>query len=126
MALRYYEPWWIHTADPFSVEEEPYNIFADEDLLSLNDIGLNISRDMPELWDLAGNVNVSQAQIATGSDGKPSFTAPEWPDEMKDSLAVPSNRAMYLLDTYEPLVHLREPIINFDGKYLNTFINFFL
>ena len=94
-----YKPWWIHTTDPLSIDEEPSNIYADENLLSLDDMGSQISEDMPKLWDLAGNYDVARAKIVTGSDGKEQVDpGPEWTDEYKEFLKVPANKAIYLLD----------------------------
>ena len=104
-----YKPWWIHTTDPLSIDEEPSNIYADENLLSLDDIGSQISEEMPKLWDLASNYDVARAKIVTGSDGKEQIDpGPEWTDEYKEFLKVPANKAMYLLDEYKGLEHLRE------------------
>ena len=49
MIKQFYAPWWIHTKDPLSVSEEPYNIYMDDDLLSDEDIGLKIQKHTPEL-----------------------------------------------------------------------------
>ena len=104
MIKQFYAPWWIHTKDPLSVSEEPYNIYMDDDLLSDEDIGLKIQKHTPELWDLAGNYAVGQAKL--DENGK--WTYPEWNEEAKEFYESTSNRARYLLNNYKDFEPLRE------------------
>ena len=104
MIKQFYAPWWIHTKDPLSVSEEPYNIYMDDDLLSDEDIGLKIQKHTPELWDLAGNYAVGQAKL--DENGK--WVYPEWNEEAKEFYESTSNRARYLLNNYKDFEPLRE------------------
>ena len=108
MLKPYYAPWWIHTSDPFSVDEEPYNVYMDDDLLSLNDIGLKIESVAPRLWELSGEYAIDQQQLVKDEDGNPKYVSPEWSQESKDFYSVPSNRARYLLDNYKPLEDMQK------------------
>jgi hypothetical protein len=108
MLRPYYAPWWVHTSDPFSVDEEPYNVYMDDDLLSLNDIGLKIESVAPRLWELAGEYAIDQQQLVKDEDGNPRYVSPEWSQESKDFYSVPSNRARYLLDNYKPLEDMQK------------------
>ena len=103
-----YVPWWggiwSDREDPFSVSEEPYNIYMDDDLLSDEEIGLKIQKITPKLWDLAGNYRVGERRL----DKNGEWAYPEWTEEDKERLENPATRARYLLNNYEPLSPMRE------------------
>ena len=108
MAINLYTPWWIHTSDPFSLDEREPAI--PEGMQSLTELGIEIEKHMPELWDLAGEYDVSRFEkVRNPETGEIETQFPfEWPDKDKELLQVPAERAAYLLDNYEPLSGLRE------------------
>ena len=105
-----YTPWWINISDPFSIEEEPYNpYYTDDEKMSLQDIADEfLIPNVPKLWDLAGDYNISEATFDVDENGNKVVSAPEWPDEAKEFYSNPANRTLYLLNNYEPLSGLKE------------------
>ena len=123
MAINLYKPWWVQTTHPFEIEEQ--EIVYPDNLLDLDSLASLIEENVPELWDLAGIYDVTQSQIETNPEtGESSRVFPAvWTEDMQEVLQNPAQRAMYLLDQYEPLSPLKEQSafhnldISFNEKY---------
>lgn len=108
MAINIYKPWWIQTANPFEIEEEE-SIYPDG-LLDLTTLSSDISTKMPQLWELAGQYDITKAiNVPDPLTGESKIEFPiSWSEEMQQRLQNPAERTRYLLDEYEPLSKLKE------------------
>ena len=108
MAINLYKPWWIPTSDPFSLDEQEPAI--PEGMQSLTELGIEIEKYMPDLWDKASEYDVTRFEkVRNPNTGEIETQFPfKWNDEQKELFQVPAERAAYLLDQYEPLSGLRE------------------
>lgn len=109
MAINIYKPWWIQTANPFEIEEEEESIYPDG-LLDLTTLSSDISTKMPQLWELAGQYDITKAiNVPDPLTGESKIEFPvSWSEEMQQRLQNPAERTRYLLDEYEPLFKLKE------------------
>ena len=108
MAINLYKPWWIPTSNPFDIEDEEPII--PEGMMGLDEIGSLLEEKMPDLWEKAGEFDVSRFEkIPDPVTGKTTIQFPyQWTDQQKEFLQNPSERAAYLLDAYKPLAPLKE------------------